>query len=326
MGAGICSSVGCLIDYGTERCTRCQNVVCRPHQTQHRQRCGNQRHYYWMLALFFVSIVVLSLSFYVFTSPSSTKRKMKIKETPPENDAVLEPVSCTSTNQCPGQQLIFENSSLLTSESQNQLNSFYESQTSHLAKWQLIYRGSIHGVNATAFHTRCDKKGETFTVLSSTRGYLFGGYTDANWNTSLGDLPTYARSEKTFLFSLVSPQNLPARKFPLNTRYAEYSIVNDFLSGPIFGGMMRPDIGIHESNGQFRCQVHFPSLYMSGVGISSLPPSDGCIIDEIEVFIPVFKTSTSVSFGIFDELVSLIVPLIRGFCLIVVAVVITETS
>ena len=180
-------------------------------------------------------------------------------------------------------------------------------------KWQLIYRGSIHGLNATAFHTRCDKKGETFNVLSSTRGYLFGGYTDANWNTALDDLPTYGRSEKTFLFSLVSPEKYPARKFRLDVRYPQYVIVNDLLSGPIFGGMMRPDIGILESNGQFRCQVHFPSLYKSETDVSPFPTSDGCIIDEIEVFIPVFKTSTSVSFWLLKKLAALILTLIGSF-------------
>ena len=247
--ASICSNDGCLVDHGTERCTRCQNIFCGQHRTQHQQRCGNQRQYDWILTLFFVLIVVLGLPTYVFTTRSSTKRNMKIEETPPENDARTQPVSCTSTTQCSGQQFLFENSSLLTSESQNHLNHFYERGTSNLLKWELIYRGSIHGLNATAFHTRCDNKGETFTVLSSTRGYLVDGYTDANWNTSAGGLPMYGRSKKAFLFSLVSPQNLSARKFPLNTRYAQYSIVNDFLSGPIFGGTMRPDIGIHESNG-----------------------------------------------------------------------------
>ena len=58
---------------------------------------------------------------------------------------------------------------------------------------------------------------------------------------------------------------------------------------------------------------------MSGVDVSSLPPSDGCILDEIQVFIPVFQTPTSFSFGIFTEHVSFIVPLIGGFGLVVVA-------
>lgn len=82
---------------------------------------------------------------------------------------------------------------------------------------------------------------------------------------------------------------------------------------------MRPDIGILESNGQFQCQVHFPSLYKSDTEASTFPASDGCIINEIEVFVPVFEKTTSVSFRILKELVSFIFSWIGSFTLEVVA-------
>ena len=80
----------------------------------------------------------------------------------------------------------------------------------------------------------------------------------------------------------------------MDIKYRDYAIVNDILSGPIFGGMSQPDIGTFESNQQFRCQIHFPSVYKSGIGMISFPNSEDCIINEIEVFIPVFVKSSSV--------------------------------
>ncbi|CAF1629359.1 unnamed protein product [Adineta ricciae] len=154
-----------------------------------------------------------------------------------------------------------------------------------------FHRGSTHGLNASAFHKQCDNEGETYTVVSTTNGYLFGGYVDVNWTTSLNHVPAYSSSTKAFLFSLLNVMKIPAKKFSIDKRYRNYAVVNDVSSGPIFGDMNQPDVGIYEINGHFRCQIHFPSVYMGGVGVSSFPPSNDCIINEMEVFIPVWKPS-----------------------------------
>ena len=229
-------------------------------------------------------------------------------------------VSCTSVIQCAGPQIPFENATFLTLEHQNYLNYFYDARTSRLLKWQLIYRGSIDGMNAIAFHTHCDNKGETFTILSSTSEHIFGGYTDANWTTPVDRLSTYGQSKKAFLFSLVNSQNISAHKFPLDARYGNHAIVNDFLSGPIFGEMMRPDISIHYSNGQFHCQIHFPWLYKTDADVSGFPTSDDCTINEIEVFIPVFARSTSILSWTLREIIALILTYlsVRVFALLAV--------
>ena len=47
-------------------------------------------------------------------------------------------------------------------------------------QWQLCYRASVHGWRAKNFHTMCDNKGPTVTIVKVGE-CIFGGYTDKNW-------------------------------------------------------------------------------------------------------------------------------------------------
>ena len=46
---------------------------------------------------------------------------------------------------------------------------------------QLLYRASSNGWAASSFHSYCDNKGPTVTVVKSGN-YIFGGYTEKNWD------------------------------------------------------------------------------------------------------------------------------------------------
>ena len=56
-------------------------------------------------------------------------------------------------------------------------------------KWNLCYRASRDGWRAPDFHRHCDSKGPT-VVLVKANDFIFGGYTDQNWEScgSLGNL------------------------------------------------------------------------------------------------------------------------------------------
>ena len=41
-------------------------------------------------------------------------------------------------------------------------------------------RGSVDGFKAQTFIDRCNNKGKTVTIVKSTNGKVFGGYTDLN--------------------------------------------------------------------------------------------------------------------------------------------------
>ena len=60
--------------------------------------------------------------------------------------------------------------SWLHSRLQNQANSY----------WSLCYRASSHGWSASTFHSYCNNRGPTVTIIRA-HGYIFGGYTDQSW-------------------------------------------------------------------------------------------------------------------------------------------------
>ena len=47
-------------------------------------------------------------------------------------------------------------------------------------EWVLCYRASTHGWAGSTFHSRCDGKRDTFTIIKNGE-YVFGGYTDIPW-------------------------------------------------------------------------------------------------------------------------------------------------
>ena len=130
-------------------------------------------------------------------------------------------------------------------------------------------------------------------------------------------MPRYSSSQNAFIFSLMNPTNIPAKKYPSNNDYENYDIVSHISSGPIFNGKNLPDMDIYDLNGTFHCQIHFPSIYMTDIRASSFPSSHDCIINEMEVFIPVFKTKS-----LFWAFTSLIVKIARWVVLIGIEMII----
>ena len=78
-------------------------------------------------------------------------------------------------------------------------------------KLELLYRASRDGFQAQDFHSRCDGKGATITVIKCSGGFVFGGYADVSWD-SHGE---YTHSPQAFLFSLHSPRGVGPVKLPL---------------------------------------------------------------------------------------------------------------
>lgn len=73
--------------------------------------------------------------------------------------------------------------------------------------WQLIYKATIHGFGAAAFHQKCDGKGENVIIVQSKNGNIFGGYSAQSW-TSTGQ---YTFDHRCFLFSLVNKLGKPTK-------------------------------------------------------------------------------------------------------------------
>ncbi|KAL0160356.1 hypothetical protein M9458_044081, partial [Cirrhinus mrigala] len=61
----------------------------------------------------------------------------------------------------------------------------------------LLYKASVHGYKASAFHQRCDRQGPTLLVAFNRSGYIFGGYTSVDYTQKCRQIT----DKKAFLFS-----------------------------------------------------------------------------------------------------------------------------
>ena len=76
----------------------------------------------------------------------------------------------------------FKDSVILSSEQRETLVIWLKgSRTITNDSDKLLYRASRNGWAASKFHSCCDNKGPTVTVVKSGN-YIFGGYTDQSWD------------------------------------------------------------------------------------------------------------------------------------------------
>lgn len=62
--------------------------------------------------------------------------------------------------------------------------------------WKLCYRASYHGWAASIFHSNCDGKRDTVTIIRKDQ-YVFGGYTDIPWGKKI---KIKKKSKKNLIF------------------------------------------------------------------------------------------------------------------------------
>ena len=75
----------------------------------------------------------------------------------------------------------FKDSTILSTEHKQVLiNNFLKEQLSDESNFVLIYRASRDGWHSSKFHTLCDDKGPTVTVLKNGNN-IFGGYSEMSW-------------------------------------------------------------------------------------------------------------------------------------------------
>jgi len=130
-----------------------------------------------------------------------------------------------------GRAKAFIGSSLVNSVSSLQLLKWIGNKDSKKNSWEIIYKASSDGFDTATFHTKCDYKGETVTVIQSKSGHIFGGYNPENWTIS----STYTSNDKTFLFQLADDKGKNIIKVPTSTGKGS-STYGASGYGPTFGG------------------------------------------------------------------------------------------
>jgi len=147
---------------------------------------------------------------------------------------------------------------LLNIMQQMKLNEFYGVPNQ---PWQLLYKATRDGFSASIFHQLCDDKGATISVIKSSEGWLFGGFTTQSWSGN----GVNKADPQAFLFTLTNPHNIPATKFI--TIQQQCAIHGHQGSGPIFGGCGGNDIHVNtNSNINTHSNTDFPNLYKDTTG------------------------------------------------------------
>jgi len=94
----------------------------------------------------------------------------------------------------------------------------------------LLYKASRDGFGAIDFHKLCDSKGATLTLIESTEGCIFGGYSEVEWKSR----EDKAISDKSFLFTLKNIHGIGPTKFD---KKKDITVIYRYsCHGPTFGG------------------------------------------------------------------------------------------
>jgi TLD/BTB/POZ domain/SAM domain (Sterile alpha motif) len=96
---------------------------------------------------------------------------------------------------------------------------------------KLLYRGTRDGMNAASFHSKCDGRTHTLTVVRSTDNYIFGGFSDRSW---VGNAQ-WQSSFKAFLFGLRCQGGNPVKLKQSGSGSGD-AVYCNYSYGPAFGG------------------------------------------------------------------------------------------
>jgi hypothetical protein len=99
--------------------------------------------------------------------------------------------------------------------------------------WRLLYQGTRDGFGSSNFHSKCDQQSNTVTIILTTDGYIFGGFTPIAWDGPPSGSLRADSTRKSFVFSLKNPRNSDPKIFPLSN--ASQAIYCYASYGPTFG-------------------------------------------------------------------------------------------
>ena len=92
-------------------------------------------------------------------------------------------------------------------------------------KYTLLFRASRDGYKTSNFHSKCDGKSNTVTLVETMTGRRFGGFTDVQWDQN----SSYKTGSNGFIFSLDNNEIY-------YNKNNQYNIYCNSSYGPMFGG------------------------------------------------------------------------------------------
>jgi hypothetical protein len=150
--------------------------------------------------------------------------------------------------------------------------------------FRLLYRGSRDGFEARTFHSLCNGHKNTVSLILSTNGFIFGGYTPVAWNSRNAHVSD--PSLRSFIFTIKNPHNLAAQIFKQKT---EDHAITDFPAwGPGFGSSYYCDLQVcDECDSCNKSCSRLGRSYTNDTGKSGnevLTGAEDFTVKEIEVF------------------------------------------
>ncbi|XP_036927981.1 interferon-induced protein 44-like [Acanthopagrus latus] len=131
----------------------------------------------------------------------------------------------------------------------------------------LLYKASVHGFTAAAFHGRCDKQGPTVIVAYNAAGFVFGAYTSKDYTQSGADV----NDEQAFLYNIRAQEDKPLRVAGISGQCA----FTDVATGPNYGAL----VFLHEDKPAFQSNPG-TSFHFQGAALHG----DNLVLTEFEVY------------------------------------------
>ena len=141
-------------------------------------------------------------------------------------------------------------SDIINNEDKKILNIWFNSNNDKTIK--LLYKASIDGDNYNDFYRLCENKGPTITIVLTTEGLKFGGYTSISWSNpnNEGNNTKYYEDKNAFIFSLDKKK----KYYPKANDKYQVCMYSD--RGPSFGGgndLSLHNKCLHNNNSYNRC-------------------------------------------------------------------------
>jgi len=135
--------------------------------------------------------------------------------------------------------------------------------------FSLLYKASRDGFAAKNFREHCDHKGPTITLIQSSEGYLFGGYSSVPFSASLYATSS-SQTDTTFLFTLSNPHNIPPTTYKhipgtpgVNSSSSTCAIFGEKVT---LWGKVKHDLCLGSEAHRKPFFFHFPQCYEDTTG------------------------------------------------------------
>ncbi len=128
---------------------------------------------------------------------------------------------------------------------------------------RLLYRATRDGFKVSAFHSRCDGKANTITIIKNNLNYVFGGYASSAWHSNNAT----NSDSNAFIISLRRAGISKLEKYKVTT--ISEALTGYSTQGPTFGAVTESAVQINEdSNIKIGSHTNFCEYYECPLGYS----------------------------------------------------------